>query len=124
MQKSVTTIAITQSALTLYEKELVEQLVWTKDKGRGWKATPPPPRSRPLLAARIKELEDRQKPAGRVIVIRAVARLANHFRADRPPEAWQMLFEDYAEDLEGISEAHLVEVIQRYRRKKRYWPHC
>jgi hypothetical protein len=67
-------------------------------------------------------MEARQAPASRVTVIAALARLANHFRTDRPADAWQMLFEDYAHDLEGISEAHLAEVIRDYRTSKPYFP--
>lgn len=55
-------------------------------------------------------------------VIGAIARLANHFRADRPADAWQMLFEDYAADLDGISEAHLSEAIRKYRASKPFFP--
>lgn len=33
-----------------------------------------------------------------------------------------MLFEDYAADLDGISEAHLSEAIRKYRASKPFFP--
>lgn len=51
-----------------------------------------------------------------------LARLANHFYSDRTPEAWKMLFEDYAEDLDGISEPHLREAVAGHRTDKQWFP--
>lgn len=69
-----------------------------------------------------ERLTQRQAPADRVLVIGLLARLANHFRADRPADSWQMLFEDYAADLAGISEPHMREVIDAARRESPWFP--
>lgn len=57
-----------------------------------------------------------------MVTIALLARLANHFRSERPADAWQMLFEDYASDLNGISEAHLREAIEGHRKEKGWFP--
>ena len=56
------------------------------------------------------------------MVIALLARLANHFRAERPADSWQMLFEDYAADLDGVSEVHLREIIDAHRKESPWFP--
>jgi hypothetical protein len=68
------------------------------------------------------DLQARQAPAAKSVVIAHLARLANHFRSERPADSWTMLFEDYAEDLDGISEVHLREVIGKWRNEKPWFP--
>lgn len=108
--------------LTPSEREQAERLLWTENAGKGWKARSISSTDWQFLAALEQRLQDRQVPAGRVTIIAALARLANHFRTDRPADAWQMLFEDYAEDLEGISEGHLREIISSQRHEKSWFP--
>jgi len=64
----------------------------------------------------------RNQPADRKTVIAALARLANAIGPDRSKDSWQMLFDDYATDLEGISEAHLQEIIVAHRRESNWFP--
>lgn len=111
-----------QKDLTPSERARAERLVWTEDLGRGWKARPITSSDSQFLTEVLERLDARLQPADRVAVIGAIARLANHFRADRPADAWQMLFEDYAADLDGISEAHLSEAIRKYRASKPFFP--
>lgn len=61
-------------------------------------------------------------PADRVAIIALLARAANHHRTERPAESWQMLFEDYAEALEGISEGHLRDVIAKCHEEINFFP--
>lgn len=55
-------------------------------------------------------------------IIAGLARLANHFRADRPSDAWQMLFEDYSDDLMGVSEGHLQTILTKQRQDSPWFP--
>jgi hypothetical protein len=75
-----------------------------------------------FLADIERRFDARLYPASRVSLIAALARLANHFRSDRPADAWQMLFEDYAEDLQGISDQHLREIVTAHRNEKPWFP--
>lgn len=75
-----------------------------------------------FLAALERHLAARQTPTTRVAIVAHLARLANHFRADRPADAWQMLFEDYADDLDGISEVYLREIVLASRNEKPWFP--
>lgn len=75
-----------------------------------------------FLQAVEMRLEDRQAPTDRVVVIGHLARLANHFRTERPADAWQMLFEDYADDLAGISEPHLRDIVTAQRKERAWFP--
>ncbi len=74
--------------LTPSEQGRVEQLVWTLDKGRGWAvpAQPIPSEDLHLLQRSMAELEGRRVPADRVVIIAHLARLANHFRTERPAD--------------------------------------
>lgn len=109
-------------SLTPSEKARTEQLVWTEDMGRGWKIRPISSSDSHFLIAIERRLGARQEPTDRVMVIAQLARLANHFRSERPADAWQMLFEDYAEDLAGISETHLREIITAQRNERSWFP--
>lgn len=64
----------------------------------------------------------RNEPASRATVIAVLARLANAVGPDRSADSWQMLFDDYASDLEGISEIHLREIATAYRRESNWFP--
>lgn len=75
-----------------------------------------------MVSALQAELETRQIPADRVVIIANLARLANHFRTERPADSWEMLFDDYANDLHGISASHLVEIIDAHRRERSWFP--
>lgn len=76
----------------------------------------------PCLRTALAAFETRQRPAERAAIVARLARLANHFRSERPADAWQMLFEDYAADLDGISDAHLAEIITAHRRERSWFP--
>lgn len=110
--------------LTTLQRECAERWVWTEDQGRGWK----PLRLNSSELQTVDELasayEGRQEPMQRERIIAHLGRLANHFHSDRTPQAWKMLFEDYAEDLSGISEPHLREVITAHRNEKNWFPKC
>jgi hypothetical protein len=75
-----------------------------------------------FLAALEGQIAERNKPTDRVTVIGILARLANAIGGDRPTESWKMMFDDYAEDLEGISEAHLREIVSMHRRESNWFP--
>src|ERR1700742_1827173 len=111
-----TNVVPIKPSMTQSERERVEQLVWTPNQGRGWREPVITSSDLPCLEAALREFEDRDKPADRVFIVASLARLANHFRSDRPADAWQMLFDDYASDLFGISEPHLSEAIEAQRR--------
>lgn len=61
-------------------------------------------------------------PAPREVLIAILARLANNLGGDRTNESWKMLFDDYAEDLAGISEDHLREIAANWRRTGKWFP--
>lgn len=108
--------------LTPSERERVERLVWTQDQGKGWVTREINSSDLPYLRMAAESFEARQAPASREIIVALLARLANHFRSERPGDAWQMLFEDYAADLDGISDAHLREVIASHRKERNWFP--
>jgi hypothetical protein len=74
----------------------------------------------------LKQLEEDMtavlEPCDAKTIIRHLARLANYHWAERPADAWQMLFEDYAVDLEGISETHLETIVQSCRKIVKWFP--
>jgi hypothetical protein len=74
------------------------------------------------LAGLSAEIQERQRPADRPIVIAILARLANYYGGDRSPESWRMMFDDYGEDLAGISEAHLRDVVAEHRKASKWFP--
>lgn len=57
-----------------------------------------------------------------MLILGHLGKIANHFRGERTPELWKMLFEDYAADLEGISAAHLTEITDDWRRTQPWFP--
>lgn len=63
-------------------------------------------------------LEPGQRPA----LIAMLARLANHRSKERSPQEWQMIFEDYAEDLSEFSDAHVAESLKEHRRVSNFFP--
>lgn len=64
----------------------------------------------------------RQEPAPREIVVAILARLANNIGGDRATDSWTMIFDDYVEDLAGISEPHLREIAAYHRRASKWFP--
>lgn len=64
----------------------------------------------------------RNHPTDRVTLIATLARLANAMGGDRSAESWRMMFDDYADDLEGVSEAHLREIVRDHRRESNWFP--
>lgn len=70
----------------------------------------------------VDELERRQAPLARMALVGQLARLANHFRGERPAESWTMLFEDYASDLDGISGEYLAQIVEDWRQSKPWFP--
>lgn len=67
-------------------------------------------------------MAERCRPTDRVTLIAILARLANAIGGDRSTESWRMMFDDYAEDLEGISEAHLREIVKDHRQASNWFP--
>ena len=61
-------------------------------------------------------------PGRRAVTIALLARLAAHRKSDRTPQEWQMLFEDFAEDLAEFSDAHVQEAIVQHRRTCKFFP--
>jgi hypothetical protein len=63
------------------------------------------------------------QPGRRAAIVAMLARLANlHRTKDRSPQEWQMLFEDYCEDLGEFSEAHVSEAIKEHRQNSNWFP--
>lgn len=67
-------------------------------------------------------LSDWLAPGDRTLLIALLARLANHRSKERSPQQWQMLFEDYVEDLGEFSTAHIQEAIKEHRRSSTFFP--
>src|SRR4051812_16937036 len=111
-------IAVQTQALTPSEQARAEQLVWTQDKGRGWNPFGMVTCSSDLqiLHNLATELKARRPPAGRVMMVGLWAGFAILFRAEPPADSWEMLFDDYAADLQGISAAHLRDAVEGHRR--------
>jgi hypothetical protein len=55
-------------------------------------------------------------------IIARLARLANHFRGERPEDSWTMLFDDYAVALAGISLPHLEKAIAASVKGRSWFP--
>lgn len=90
--------------------------------GSGWRCQEITPDQRGQLTLLRDCLERRHAPAKPAVIMAHLARLANHWKNERGPAEWQALFEDYAHDLNGISEAHLVETIASHRKTKHWFP--
>ena len=83
----------------------------------------------PLTVGERQALEQTQAaltanlaPGRRAVTIALLARLAAHRKTDRSPQEWQMLFEDFAEDLAEFSDAHVQEAITQHRRTCKFFP--
>jgi len=61
-------------------------------------------------------------PGDRKMLIALLARLANHRSKERSRQEWQMLFEDYIEDLGEFSAAHMQEAIKEHRQSSPFFP--
>jgi hypothetical protein len=109
--------------LTQCEAEQCERLLgFQQNEGKGWKANIPPSTALPSLTKLERQLDAALTAATTVQVIAQLARLANHYRGERPESSWDMLFEDYARDLDGISLAHLSAILDSARREKSWYP--
>lgn len=84
--------------------------------------TPLPPNISPWLTALERELDDVLRPATARSIVEQLARLSNHFRGERSAASWDMLFEDYALDLEGISSIHLAAALDETRTTRQWFP--
>lgn len=67
-------------------------------------------------------LRERVEPSHKAPVIALLARLANHRSKEKSATEWQMLFEDYAEDLAEFSAAHVQEAIKLHRQNSPFFP--
>lgn len=61
-------------------------------------------------------------PGRRAALAGMLARLANHRGKERTPQEWQMLFEDYCDDLAEFSDHHLHQAIQEHRKNSTWFP--
>ena len=61
-------------------------------------------------------------PGDRKMLIGLLARLANHRWKERSRQEWQMLFEDYVEDLGEFSAEHMQEAIKEHRQSSPFFP--
>lgn len=83
----------------------------------------------PLMAGERQAIRDAASalrvwlaPGQRAAHIGMLARLANHRSKERSPQEWQMLLEDYAEDLAEFSDAHVAEALKEHRRSSTFFP--
>jgi hypothetical protein len=111
-----------RAALTLSEQAQVERLLWTQDQGRKWKARLVTSSDSQFLAGVSDQLGERQRPADKPGIVRILARLANNYGGERTAESWEMLFDDYSEDLAGISESHLKQIASEHRKASKWFP--
>lgn len=74
------------------------------------------------LSETARTLEIWLSPGQRAAAVGLLARLANHHRKARSAEEWQMLFEDYCDDLAEFSDAHVAEAIGEHRRQSNWFP--
>lgn len=117
-----TNVVLLNSAATISEPERANRLLWTENAGKGWKVHPIQSSDSQYLAGLSAAIQERQRPADRPIIIAILARLANYYGGDRSPESWRMMFDDYAEDLAGISEAHLRDIAADHRKVSKWFP--
>lgn len=117
-----TNVVPLNAALATSKQELAERLLWTENEGRGWKPSPVTSSDLRSLEALESEFLERQRPTDRATIIAHLARLANYYGGDRTTQSWEMMFDDYALDLEGISEAHLRDIASLQRRTNKWFP--
>lgn len=122
MEDRPSNVVLLNGNSTILNEELANQLLWTEDRGRGWKSRPITSSDSQFLTKLEAEIADRNRPTDRVTLIAVLARLANAIGGDRSAESWKMMFDDYAEDLNGISEAHLREIVAKHRRSSNWFP--
>lgn len=122
MQDRPSNVVSLNENLTTSSEALRERLLWTDNQGRGWKAREITSSDSRFLQSLEGGLQARNQPADRNTVIVALARLANAIGPDRSKDSWQMLFDDYATDLDGISEPHLQEILTAHRRESNWFP--
>lgn len=72
-------------------------------------------RSRDILANALMR-------GNRAVLIAQLVRLANHRAKERSAQEWQMLFEDYADDLCEFSDSHTTEAIKEFRKHSNFFP--
>lgn len=83
---------------------------------------PPTDAERDILSRYAEELSNQLIPASRKFTIAILAKLANHWKNDRSPQEWKMLFEDYCDDLSEFSEVHIEQAIRDHRRTSQWFP--
>lgn len=74
------------------------------------------------LSELISALEARGRPASKADIIIPLTRLANHWKSDRTPAEWRMLFEDYVLDLQDFSAGDVEDAIHEHRRTEKFFP--
>ena len=91
-------------------------------EGRLWQARPMPTDQREQVLATRDALRERLVAARRGAVIAHLARLSAHYARERSAEQWQIVFEDYAEDLSEFPEVYVRNAIARWRQSNPFWP--
>ena len=74
------------------------------------------------LSEMMLVLDMRLKPGLRQTLVESLARIANHYNSERSPSEWQMLFEDYIQDLGEFSDATVSQALAEHRRESPWFP--
>lgn len=74
------------------------------------------------LKANLARLEIALSPAPPELTVMLLTRLAAHYWNERGEAQWDIVFDDYSEDLSALPADVLAEAIARYRRKGKFWP--
>lgn len=64
----------------------------------------------------------RMAPCAPDALIVMLTRLSNHFKNERSPQEWQILFRDYLDDLAEYSEEAIAQALTEHRRNKKWFP--
>lgn len=67
-------------------------------------------------------LIERLQPAEKPVMVAELRRIANHHASERKPAQWEMLFDDFWEDLQEFSSAHIHEAVVAHRRENNWFP--
>lgn len=74
------------------------------------------------LRSWLAEAERLLIPAPRELIILRLTRLAAHHGAERPAGVWQIIFEDFANDLADVAADVFEAAIERHRRREKWFP--